>query len=192
MPVRTFVALPLSEEILDNLAGAQRVLAAAGANVRWVARENLHVTVKFLGPVGEDRLGAVCDAAGLVGRQVEPFELEVRGISAVPPSGPLRMVWAGIADPTGRLERLQQAAEDAYAELGFERENRRFRPHLTLGRVKSGKNVARLRSAVSELAEKDFGTTAAEELVVFSSELKPKGPLYSALARLRLGVSASP
>ncbi len=189
MATRTFLALPLGQDVVDRLVAAQRELMGAEANVRWVARENLHLTVKFLGSVEDADLAEVCRAARDLAGGCEPFEFAVRGLTAVPPAGQMRMVWAGVEEPSGRLARLAEAVEEAYAAMGFKRETRRFRPHLTLGRVKSGRNVAELRAGTARFAETDFGTQRAEELIVFASELTPDGPVYSSLAKAPLGAT---
>ena len=187
MATRTFLALPLGPGMVDRLVRAQQELMRIAAHVRWVARENLHLTVKFLGSVEDGDLAEVCRVARELAGRCEPFEFVVRGLTAVPPAGQMRMVWAGVEEPSGRLARLAQAVEEAYAAMGFKRETRRFRPHLTLGRVKSGKNVAELRAGTARFAETDFGSQRAEELVVFASELTPHGPVYSSLAKAPLG-----
>jgi 2'-5' RNA ligase len=187
MAVRTFLALPLDAAIIARLVEAQQALMAVGGRVRWVAGENLHLTLKFLGGVEDKDLAEVCRIAAATASQAEPFEFVVKGLSSVPPSGQMRMVWCGIEEPTGRLAKLQQMAEQAYAGLGFKMENRRFRPHLTLGRVKSGRDVEPLRAAVAKFADNEFGTQPAGELIVFSSQLTPDGPMYSPLATTRLG-----
>ena len=97
------------------------------------------------------------------------------------------MIWAGVAEPTGRLQTLNDRLERAYAALGFKAERRAFRPHLTLGRVKPGRDVDRLRAAAAEYAETDFGIQSGEELIVFSSKLSGGGPTYSPLGRAPLG-----
>ena len=187
MPVRTFLALPLDEIVVEGLLRAQRALASTGARVRWVESDNLHLTIKFLGDVNDEGLDEVCRVAEKVASQAETFEFSVTGLRSVPPTGQMRMVWVDVVEPTGRLERLQAALEEAYAALGFKMENRAFRPHLTLGRVKSGKNVSQLREAVAEYSKTDFGIQSAEELIVFSSKLTPTGPVYSPLKTARLG-----
>lgn len=158
-----------------------------GARVRWVATENLHLTVKFLGDVDDRVLADVCAAAEQAAAQVEPFEFVVAGLSAVPPQGLLRMIWAGVTEPSGRLQRLNELLEAAYAEMGFRVENRAFRPHLTLGRVKGSGGNDRIRAAAAEYAQSDFGTQGADRLIVFSSELGPGGPAYTPLAEAPLG-----
>jgi len=187
MATRTFLAVPLDERVVAGLAKAQQVLSGTGTRMRWVARENLHLTVKFLGDVADADLADVCRVASEIAAEIDPHEFVVRGLTAIPPSGQLRMVWANVVEPTGQLEALASLAEDSYGAMGFKRENRRFRPHLTLGRVKSGHNVAALREAVADFAGTDFGATRAEKLIVFGSRLTPAGPIYTPLATAAVG-----
>ena len=187
MGIRTFLALPLDQDVVGRLLEAQRSLDSVGAEVRWVEPANLHLTVKFLGDVRDEGLPEVCAIAIEAARQVESFDLHVAGLTSAPPMGQVRMVWAKIHERTGRLQMLYEMLEDAFASLDYKRENRLFHPHMTLGRVKSGKNVKQLRAAVEGFADTEFGIQAAEELIVFSSELTSEGPIYSPLTRARLG-----
>jgi 2'-5' RNA ligase len=97
------------------------------------------------------------------------------------------MVWAGVEEESGRLKQLNALLETACEALGFKAEKRAFRPHLTLGRVKGGRNVDRLRAAADDYADADFGECAVDKLIVFSSELGPGGPTYAALSHAPLG-----
>ncbi len=187
MSLRTFLALPLDETIIEKLVEVQRSLASAGARVRWVKPENLHLTIKFLGDVTDEQLSDVCQAAEESARRVEPFKFSVVRVESVPPTGAMRMVWVGIDEQTGRLEKLHELLEESYAAMGFSKENRSFRPHLTLGRVKGGRNVKQLREAVSEIEETDFGIASVNKLIVFSSKLTPDGPVYSPMATVNFG-----
>ncbi len=187
MSLRTFLALPLDEVIVERLVEVQRSLSSAGARVRWVDGKNLHLTIKFLGDVTDDQLGDVCRVAGEVASQIEPFEFSVARVTSVPPVGAMRMVWVGIDEQTGKLNRLYELLEKSYAAMGFGKESRSFRPHLTLGRVKSGQNVRQLREDVSEIADTEFGIASINEMIVFSSKLTPAGPIYSPMVTVKLG-----
>ena len=187
MATRTFIALPLNDGVRRKLVRARDKLSSAGARVRWVAGGNLHLTLKFLGDVEDSDLNEVCRLARESAAAVGPFDFRVAGLSAVPASGQLRMVWAEIDEPTGRLAKLHALIEDAYATMGFRPENRRFRPHLTLGRVKGGRGVGELREAVDKFATTDLGQVAAAELIVMSSQLTSTGPTYTPLATTPIG-----
>lgn len=187
MPVRTFIAVDLAESTLDALAEMPGKLSDPRANIRWVGRDNLHVTLQFLGDVADDLIASVCDRAAAAAAEVEPFDFEVRGVLCIPQAGQLRMVWASIHDTTGRMAALHDAAERELSSLGFEPEKRRFRPHLTLARIKHIRDPRGFRQAVEPYRDAAFGAQKAEELVVYSSQLKPEGPVYTPLARAPLG-----
>jgi 2'-5' RNA ligase len=194
MPQRTFLALDLEEATLDRMEIARRGLDAPGAGARWVARENLHLTLLFLGDVADEVLPQVCDLSAGAAGFVKPFEYEVRGLLAVPPAGALRMIWAGVEDPSGHLAELQAHLAAAMAGLGLREEERGFRPHITLARIKSmapqgrgGKAAQALRQETKAYAETSFGTQFAEEVVVYGSQLTQEGPIYTPLARAPLG-----
>lgn len=97
------------------------------------------------------------------------------------------MTWAGVTESSGRLRQLQENLADAMGSLGLRQEERGFRPHVTLGRVKFASQAAHFRSAVAAMAEMDFGVQHAEEVVAYTSQLTSDGPIYTPLAHAPLG-----
>lgn len=179
--MRVFVAINLSQQEKARLEAAARPLLESGFPVRWVATRNVHLTLKFLGEVAEDRLpdisAAVEDAAG----DLEGFDMAVDGFGAFPSARRPQVVWAGIA-ANPRLSDLQRRLESALEALGFERERRRFHPHLTVGRARKGarpKEFAGFDELVGQLAYEDTYRAAAVDLM--QSQLKPSGAVYSVL-----------
>lgn len=136
-PWRLFVALELPEEVRGELGELiQRLRGRIPRDVRWVPAENLHLTLKFLGACPPDRAGAIAGRlAGLVPGLL-PIELATGSLGVFPGWAAPRVVWVGLGGDVGRLERLQRAIETGLAGLGFPTEQRAFRPHLTLGRVR--------------------------------------------------------
>lgn len=191
MATRTFLALDLDDLILDRLMDTQRRFAGEGGKINWVTRDNLHVTLAFLGDVTDEILRDVCLIAAQAAAEIEPFEFHVRGVECVPGgSGPLRMLWAIIEDPTGRLGKLYETLNESLAGMGLHEEERSFRPHVTLARVKFTKDPRSLREKARGLAAMEFGAQHAEEVVAYASRLSPQGPAYTAIARAKLGESA--
>lgn len=187
MGTRTFLALDLDEPLRRQLIELQRELDVVGADVRWTRPELLHVTMKFLGDVRDDNdLSRVCAVATEEAGEIEAFEFSVAGIVCAPPRGRTRMVWVGVDDDTTRMAELHRGLDGAYAAMGFARENRTFRPHLTLGRLKGDRRMEPLRQAVAAMAGRSFGLQQAGELVVYASELRPQGPIYTVLTRAPL------
>ena len=186
--MRTFMALDLDEPSRRALGRIQRRLDAVGARVRWTEPSNQHVTMKFLGDVVDEDLPAVCRIAAEIASQFDPFEFSVARIVSVPPEGHMRMVWAEIGDPTGRMTEMADELNEAFASLGCKYENRAFRPHLTLGRVKGGQCVDELRHAIERGDWPALEPQYAEELAVYSSQLTKEGPIYTALSHAAMAV----
>ena len=189
--LRTFVAVETSDAVRQRTAELIRALDVAGADVKWVQGQNLHLTLKFLDEVPRGEIPRVGEVVQRVAADVEPFELELRGAGAFPSAGRPRTVWLGAVDGAEAIRALQKNLEKALAKLGFRKEARRFEPHLTIGRVRGGgPSVADLGRRVKEYVEFPAGRFQVSELVVFSSQLTPTGPIYEALSRSRLGVGS--
>ncbi len=186
--MRCFVAIELSTEIRSQLAGLQRDLATADAGIRWVKPEHLHVTIKFLGEVADGAIRSVCQAIGEAARLCKPFDLRVAGAGCFPRQGrDVRVVWAGLTEPSGELQRSHEWLEAALEPLGFPPESRPLSSHVTLGRAKSPRKAAGLRARLARLADFDAGAQSVGEMVFFESRLRKTGPEYTVLVRERLG-----
>jgi 2'-5' RNA ligase len=182
--VRAFVALEISDEVRSALERAQRGLARAPVKVKWVPARNLHVTMKFLGDIEPAQAEAVravlAEAAG-----GGPVPFVVEGLGAFPPRGRPRVLWAGVSEGSEAVSAVQAALEAGLRPLGFEAE-RRFVPHVTLGRVKSPRGAETLRAEMERIGGRRFGRCTATELVLFESTLTPMGAEYRAAERVRL------
>jgi len=185
--VRAFIAIEFDDAIRRLLVQVQERLREAGCKVRWARAEQMHVTLKFLGEIDPATVEAVAEAMAHAAEAAAPFEVDVAGLGAFPPRGAPRVVWAGVEDPGGHIQRLQARLERRLERLGFERERRAFHPHLTLGRVKDRHGADRLRERIEGQPARRFGRQRIEELVLFQSELKPAGAVYTPLRRQRLG-----
>jgi len=185
--VRTFVAVETSPGVIGRAGQLIERLKAADAKVSWVRGANLHWTVKFLGNIELTEVAEVCRAVTAAARQVPPFELEVRGAGAFPRIERPRTVWLGAGEGNEQMSHLAASVESHLAKIGFRSENRRFLPHITLGRVRGGRNLDELGEALQEYADFDAGTMHVDEVVVFSSRLEADGAVYEALGRAPLG-----
>jgi 2'-5' RNA ligase len=186
--IRAFVALELPEGVRRELAGLQKQLAEAGKGVKWVRPEGIHLTLKFLGSVEEDRIEAITQAMEAAAASCGALRLKLKGVGAFPGLARPRVVWVGLVGDTERLGLLQRELETRLAALGWAPEARPFAPHLTLGRVKEPvRGKSPLAEAILRLSgvepEGDF---EAAELVLFRSELKPGGAVYTKLRSVRL------
>ena len=189
--LRTFVAVETSDPVHRRAVELIRAVDVAEADVKWVQPQNMHLTLKFLDEVPLVEIPRVSEMVAQAAAGSEPFELEIRGAGAFPSAGRPRTVWLGAVDGAEPLRTLQKMLEKSLAKLGFRKEPRRFEPHLTIGRVRGGgPGVVELGRRLKEHADFAAGRFMVTELVVFSSQLTPSGPIYEALSRTRLGVVA--
>ena len=179
--VRAFVAVFPPLAVREALVGAARELPVAG-EVRWVRPENVHLTLKFLGDVSEDDLlDRVTEALEPIRERHEPFEAEPSGFGAFPSTRRARILWAGIGEGSEPLRALAKDVEASLNPLGFGREDRVYRPHLTLGRARSRPVV--LEATGSPSTVPGFSVRHVE---LVQSVLESAGATYSTLATYAL------
>ncbi len=182
--VRLFIAVHLDPATREALAAASEALRApaAGVPVAWVAAENFHVTLKFLGGVDEAKVPALIEALHSAVARQRGFRFQVGGLGAFPfPTRP-RVLWAGVAVGAERLGALAQNIDEATARLGFPREARPFSPHITLGRVRDSRHAPALAQALEGAGTWPFGTVTIERVALMRSDLSPRGARYTTLA----------
>ncbi len=185
--MRVFVAINLNSKERARLAEAAGGLREAGYPIRWLPAENVHLTLKFLGEVPDERIPELAAAVDGAVHGLEAFPMVVNGFGAFPSPRRPQVVWAGIErNPT--LGTLQGRVDEAMAELGFQREDRAFRPHLTLGRAQRRARVADFKG-LEELLQGAFyeDTIEVRGVDLMRSRLMPRGALYDILHTARLG-----
>jgi 2'-5' RNA ligase len=190
--MRAFVAIPLPDLIHRKLADLIEELkeATPGGGVRWVRAEGIHLTLKFLGEVGQREVGEVSRLLREVVPQVAPFVMDVTGLGCFPNLRRPRVIWVGIEESTGRLSTLHSQLEAGFERLGFEPEGRRFHPHLTLGRRRRGttpQDLHALRALLESKRMGSLGEAPVDQVCLFRSELRPTGAVYTRLVTARLG-----
>ena len=184
--IRAFIAAEIDEALRGRLARVMAGLEAADAAVRWVAPENLHWTVKFLGDVPMNEVGEISKSIEEVAAAHEPFSGQVRGAEPFPDARRMKLVAVRMEDG-GRMGAIRDDLEPYMQEFGVPPDGRGFKAHLTLGRVKGSRNAGALVEALAACANRDFGECHVDELTLFMSELYRQGPTYTPLAHIPLG-----
>jgi 2'-5' RNA ligase len=184
--MRCFIALELDDAIKDNLETAQQLFEGIGGKVGWCSRQQMHLTLNFLGDVPDDQIPNIVEAITAAARQVPPFEFTVEKLGAFPPKGSPRVLWTGVSECPPLLK-LQQLIEEALKSLGFEPEKRGFTPHLTLARVRERIDLRTYLSVLTENRDFIAGTQQTNKVILFASELKSTGAVYIPLAEAALG-----
>lgn len=188
--MRTFIAIEISEEIRKSLAQIESHLKYAGADVKWVKPENVHLTLKFLGEIDEKKVIEVIPALDSIARTTKPFGLSVKDIGAFPGIEHPRVLWAGLDKGAAEMTALASRIDEDLSKIGFAKETRPFSPHLTIGRVRSQLNKDKLKEKMlSAAAGIDLLLVPPHQIsavILFQSTLTPQGSIYTKLHESRL------
>lgn len=189
--VRAFVAADLSDRVKSAVSEvAEQLRQARLPSVRPVNPEGIHLTVKFLGDVPTNSVPGVIDAVSGAARQIEPFHIELGAVGVFPDRGSPRTLWVGFTGDLDPLRQMHRLVDEAAAGLGFTKERRLFRPHLTLARVRDGASADARRSAI-EAAERCWNARGlrfeVNAVSLIESFLSPKGARYEPLGNMPLG-----
>ncbi|HKA18323.1 MAG TPA: RNA 2',3'-cyclic phosphodiesterase [Blastocatellia bacterium] len=183
--IRTFICIEIPDSIKSRIAKLQDTLRKIDAQISWTKPSNIHLTLKFLGGVSASRLDRIKKAVERAAEGIKPFDIEVSGSGCFPSPRSPRVLWVGIGSVPEELQHLYANLEDELAAIGFEREKRKFSPHLTIGRVRTPQNASSVAESLvtSGFEPEQFRTT---EIIVMRSDLKPTGSIYTPQAIVRL------
>lgn len=185
MEIRTFISINLDESLKKEINNLLMDIKKHDLAVKWVPPENLHITLKFLGHIPEDKIEKVKERLSDLTSRFNPFILRFRGIGFFPDRKRPRVIWVDISD-TDTLRDLQEMIEERLTEIGFEREDRGFSPHLTIGRIKSLGDRERLTGLIDTIKDREFGSIKVDRVSLMRSDLRPGGAKYSVIAEFPL------
>jgi len=181
--IRAFLAIDPPAVVLKNIEGMQnRFKKSIQGAIRWVRPEGIHLTLKFFGDIAAKDIDNISEVIGKRTAARSQFPLEIRGLGAFPDTARPRIIWLGIAGQLVSLLSLQKDLEEDLFLIGFPKEERPFRAHLTIGRIKIPKGIIGLAAAVEAAGDLIAGTFTVGEVVLFQSSLTPQGPIYTKLA----------
>ena len=187
--LRLFIALPVEPTVKQFLTETITRLRDIGGNVKWVDPKNVHLTVKFLGDTDEKLVKQIAEKMDKIASRNQPIDCTLDRLGAFPNLRRPRVFWAGMTSAEGVMETLKHmagAVDLAVSKLGFERESRPFKSHLTLGRVRIATGLETLTDYV-ETTQIEPCPVHLDRLVLFKSTLTPKGPIYYRLHEAVLG-----
>jgi len=172
--IRAFIALPVAPNVVRNILRCQDELASqAGHCVRWTPEEQIHLSLQFLGNISQADMQKIQARLQDV---MKPLHLRAPGLGGFPSLRNPRVIWVGLSGDIDQLQAVQAAVEHATGRS----EERKFHPHLTIGRVREGR---RLNAKLDPWKDHDFGDWDARELLLMQSKLSPKGATHSVIAR---------
>jgi 2'-5' RNA ligase len=179
-PIRSFLAFDIESEMVQKrLAAVQKLVVQTGADLKLVEPQNIHITIRFLGDITPNMVEKIFEEMQKL--QFTPFNVQINGLGVFPDLRYPRVIWAGITEGADQLKTVFNQLEPRLRNLGFAPDPKGFSPHLTIARVKSGKNKAQLAEFITKNASYDFGAIRAECLRLERSDLTPRGPVYSTL-----------
>lgn len=183
MALRLFTGIDVPYEMRRNLELLLQLLKPA-ADIQWSPLTNLHVTTKFIGDWPEDRLEELKESLELIPRPGS-LNIAIRGLGWFPNPHHPRVFFVGLQAPPA-LAALAADTETACEGAGIPREDREFKPHLTLARIKRPTDLRKLQQTIAGLPSVDFGAFTAEQFHLYRSELRPGGSIYTKLASYSL------
>jgi 2'-5' RNA ligase len=183
--MRIFIGIKLDNQVHDAIESFLKPFKKMRSPLRWVKRENVHLTLKFIGEISEDRYSQLEARLADKGYSDSDLEIVLSGCGSFGRRNDLDIFWLGIEKNTG-LEDLFNQIEDSLAPLGIDKETRPFKPHITVGRNKKRFNFKSLLRMMEDYADRQIAQFSATCFQVFKSDLKPEGPAYTILKEIPL------
>ena len=187
--MRVFIAIDIGDRIRAALGDLQKQLASKAdikkSDVKWVKPEAIHLTLKFLGEIKDEQAVDVCNITKQVASRHKSFKLDVESVGCFGGRS-ARVLWVGTGQDCENLLKLQDDLEQQLALAGWPKETRKFSGHLTLCRIRNSKAGLMLAQMTEKYKDFKLGTTPADSVCVYQSQLTPKGPIYTVLGNYKL------
>lgn len=187
-PLRIFVAVPIPDAVADFLGQVQTRLRSSAMKIRWVATRNIHLTLKFLGEIDPSRIPGIIDQMDVAAGSMASFSLQAQGVGVFPNLRRARVLWVGLTGDLDRLSALQASLESGLESIGFSRESRKYRAHLTIGRARRRVDRQTIGAALEPVKDVASDPFRVDRLVLFKSVLKPAGAVYTQLHASHLAI----
>jgi 2'-5' RNA ligase len=182
--MRAFLGIPITQDVVSKIANVQKRLSTF--DIKFVEKENLHFNLKFFRHIEEEKIDQLKETVKETCEKFERFDINISGLGAFPSKNYIRVIWLGVKDGHNELVALANMIDNALETLGFEKEKQKFIPHLTLGRVRSGRNKEKMKEIVKELENIEIGSMKLDKVVLFQSKLGPNGPVYEDVFSIEL------
>ncbi|HAM38118.1 MAG TPA: RNA 2',3'-cyclic phosphodiesterase [Elusimicrobia bacterium] len=185
--MRLFIAVSIGEENKNKIFDIQSVLKRSCVDVKWIEKDNLHLTLKFLGEVAEDNLDSVKESIRRAVAEFKRFQINLESIGVFPNEKSPRVLWMGINKGEVELKNISQNLEGSLEELGFKKETREFSAHLTIGRFRSNSEKEKLFKIIEKFQNENI-IESVNVVYLIKSTLSPKGPAYDVIEEYQLGL----
>lgn len=183
--IRTFIALLINDELKNKLKQIQEALRSANADVKWIAPEGMHLTLKFLGNIGFSQIAGACKAVAEIADKFSSFPISLSSVGAFPSINCPQIIWVGVDEGKEIIYEMNQQIENRLAMLGFKKEKKRFNPHLTIGRVRSLNGFTELTKRIATI-ETPVERIVVSDICIMKSQLNSQGAIHSVLGKIAL------
>ncbi|MDI6731093.1 MAG: RNA 2',3'-cyclic phosphodiesterase [Candidatus Margulisbacteria bacterium] len=184
--MRVFISIELNNTIKKKIGCLMDQLKKEPAPVKWVKVENLHITLKFLGWVDDQKIDSLVHIVADAVSGARRFKAKFENLEFFPNEKRPRGIWIGITEGTDQLNSLAGRLEEKLLNAGDKSETREFNPHITIGRVKENSGLEKLKQKITKLHALKFGKLLIEKISIMKSTLTPKGPVYERIKAIGL------
>lgn len=188
--MRTFIAVELEKNLIDTIDNfIFKTYREIDSNkISWVKKENLHITLKFLGEIDEKQVEIVKNLLRDISKNIKEFTITIEGLGVFPKINFPRVIWLGIKNGESELKSLANLIEEALSKHNFPKEQKEFLAHLTIARVKQIKKINEIINYIEKYKTQTFGISRIYNITFFQSILRPEGPEYKILEKFKLGI----
>jgi RNA 2',3'-cyclic 3'-phosphodiesterase len=185
--IRAFLAIDPPEDILQAMSRLQEKLKREiGGRISWTKPQGQHLTLKFFGDISKEDVNNICSAVQKRVVSEPKLNLKIEKLGVFPDAHRPRVIWCGVAGDTVKLSIIQKQLDNDFANIGFPAEDRSFRAHLTLGRIKDSHGLTGISEVLTKYGAFAAGEFSCTELILFQSRLTPQGAVYTKLAGFAL------
>jgi len=183
--IRTFIAIDINPAIRKALQQLQDDLKQCDCRIKWIQPDNIHLTLKFLGDVKLKKIDDVNQALEDLAQNIKPFETELTETGAFPSIDRPQILWAGLKDDQQQIADLAASLENKLGMIGFKKEQKKFSPHITIGRIRTPRNLKALSQELSGYSLPTGISQSIQEVILVKSTLTSTGPIYEKLKTFR-------
>lgn len=184
-PIRTFIAVELSDNLKAEIAYLQQLLKKDLGNLKWVPTTNFHLTLKFLGDIEAQRVPAITEGLARAVKETAPFSIRFTRLGGFPGLQQPRVLWLGVEEGKSELIELQKSVERELAQVGFAAEKKEsFSPHLTLARAREETNLSAIGTKLAQIHTEPTRSDLITSIKLMKSDLRPGGPIYTCLQEI--------
>jgi 2'-5' RNA ligase len=182
--IRAFIAVDIeSEEFRDQIIQLQKKLSDIGTDIKPVAPQNIHLTLRFLGEIETNLIEKIADIMKPI--EFKPFKIVFKGTGAFPSMKKINVIWIGLEHGQEELIKVSKFLESQLRKIGFSQDKKGFSPHVTIARLRSSRNKDVVADLLYEYKEKSYGSMIAQSIRLKKSVLTPQGPIYSTIFEVK-------